>query len=90
MILCDHFSCFTQVTVSKRPLWKTHQKGHLGDVLDNRNRSLGYVKRSLKKTLRVNHGTSGLKIGGYQMVSPEARIAKEQKCLQFRPKVTRK
>ena len=24
------------------------------------------------------------------MVSPEARIAKEQKCLQFRPKVTRK
>ena len=61
MILCDRFSCFTQVTVSKRPLWKTHQKGHLGDVLDNRNRSLRYVKRSLKKTLRVNHGTSGLK-----------------------------
>ena len=51
MILCDRFSCFTQVTVSKRPLWKTHQKGHLGDVLDNRNRSLRYVKRSLKKTL---------------------------------------
>ena len=22
MILCDHFSCFTQVTVSKSPLWK--------------------------------------------------------------------
>ena len=61
MILCDHFSYFTQVTVSKRPLWKTHQKGHLGDVLDNRNRSLRYVKRSLKKTLRVNHGPSGLK-----------------------------
>ena len=61
MILCDHVSCFTQVTVSKRPLWKTHRKGHLGDVLDNRNRSLRYVKRSLKKTLRVNHGTSGVK-----------------------------
>ena len=45
----------------KKPLWKTHQKGHLGDVLDNRNKSLRYVKRSRKKTLRVHHGTSRLK-----------------------------
>ena len=47
-------------------------------------------KGHLRKPYELTMVLQDSKIGGYQMVSPEARIAKEQKCLQFRPKVTRK